>query len=76
MNRIDVEVWPAAEAGADLDEPLEFEDVQYISLVNRDTFGIPALIADAQVKLRDGLPVTILYINPENIVAMAATRKE
>lgn len=68
MNRIDVEVYPSGS-----DDILEFRDVNYISLVNDRTFGIPALISERAVK-HEGLPVTILYVNPLNIVTMKATR--
>lgn len=68
---LDVEVWAAREAG----EPgilKRFGRVNYISLVNSDTFGIPALVNDPRVQ--ENLPATILYINPENIVAVKAER--
>lgn len=70
-NSIDVTVYPADEA---VEEGIEFTDVQYVSLVNKDTYGIPALISEDRVK-DEGLPVRILYINPENIAAFEAVRK-
>lgn len=74
MNRINVKVWPAGEAGS-AEEPIDVGEVNYISLVNGETYGIPALISEERVKT-EGLPVRILYINPENVVAIDATRVE
>ncbi len=54
--------------------PLEFSDVNYISFVSDETYGIPALISEPKVK-DDGLPATILYVFPANIVAMEAVRR-
>lgn len=76
-NQIDVKVWPAGEAGAALTElpvggrQLEFRDVDYISLINDETYGIPALITE---RLNE-VPFTVLYVNPQNVVAMEAVRK-
>lgn len=69
MNLIDVTVW-----ATDGSDPIDFENVNYISLVNHETFGIPRLISEPRVK-SEGLPVKILYVNPTNITAMEATRK-
>lgn len=51
----------------------EFDDVQYISLINDETYGIPALISDDRIK--DELPVRILYVNPQNVAAVEAERE-
>jgi hypothetical protein len=72
MNTINVRVFPAAD---ETGEPIEFSGINYISLVNEETYGIPALIAEERVKL-EGLPVKILYVNPQNISAMEAERVE
>lgn len=58
----------------DDDVPLKFENVNYISLVNGETYGIPAIIAEATTERK--LPARILYVSTENIVAMDATRHE
>lgn len=68
VNQINVQVWQR-----DSDEPIEFEDINYISLVSNETYGIPALIAEERVKT-EGLPVRILYINPANVAAIEAER--
>ena len=68
-NSIDVTVYPSVQHA----EAIEFKDVQYISLVNEETYGIPALISEERVK-DEGLPVRILYINPQNIAAVEAVR--
>jgi hypothetical protein len=78
-NRIHVEVYPAHEE-FDAAEALIFEDVNYISFVSspggagEGTYGIPAKIAEDSLK-REGLPATILYVNPANIAAMKAVRE-
>jgi hypothetical protein len=75
-NEIDVTIHPANE---DV-EPITFENVNYISFVSspggqgEGTYGIPAMIADRKLK-DEGLPATILYVNPQNITAMEAVRK-
>jgi hypothetical protein len=69
-NHLNVKVYPARDIP---EEPMEFLGVHYISLVSNETYGIPALISDGQVK-RDGLPLRILYINPANIAAFHAER--
>jgi hypothetical protein len=72
-NKIDVTVYPTGEYGADNPNGIEFSDVNYISLVTSETYGIPALLSEQKTK-DEGLPVTILYINPSNIVAYEAKR--
>jgi hypothetical protein len=72
-NHLNVQVYPARDAAEFLDEPLEFINVHYISLVSDQTYGIPALITDHKVK-DEGLPVRILYINPANVAAFLAER--
>lgn len=77
-NLIDVEVYPTDDAVSD---PLTFEDVNYISFVSspggqgEGTYGIPALLGGKDKVDRDEFPVTILYVNPQNIACMQATRK-
>lgn len=73
-NSIDVTVHPAGEAGAENPNGLEFKDVNYISLVVFNTYGIPAIISEQKTK-DEGLPVRVLYVNPANIVAMEAVRE-
>jgi hypothetical protein len=72
-NCIDVTVFPVAGASDEPDE-LIFSDVNYISLISNDTYGIPAVITDPKVK-EEGLPIRVLYVNPTNIAAMEAVRK-
>jgi len=67
-NKIDVAVYPN-----DGGDPLTFKDVNYVSLVAFDTWGIPAVISEAKYKA-EGLPLTVLYINPGNVSAVHATR--
>lgn len=76
-NSIDVEVYPV---GDDIEAgPIEFEGVHYISFVSspggqgEGTYGIPAILSDSTRK-SEGLPLTVLYVNPQNIAAMKATR--
>lgn len=69
-NLIDVEVYPVGEES----EPIEYIGVNYISLVNGETYGIPALIAEPRIEGK--LPATILYVNPENISVMKAVRTQ
>jgi hypothetical protein len=44
-------------------EVLAFEDVDYLSLVNGETFGKPPIIEGNE-------GISVLYVNVENIVAM------
>ena len=73
-NEIDVTVFPIGDA-----PPIDFVGVNYISFISspggqgEGTYGIPALIATEQLK-NEGLPATVLYVNPANIAAMEATR--
>ena len=77
-NRIDVTVYPREPLPEMTDEgldavPIEFSDVNYISFVSDETYGIPAIISEEKYK-DEGLPLTVLYVFPANIVAMEATR--
>lgn len=71
-NRLHVEVLPAGEAGAEHGK-VPFEDVHYVSFVNEESFGIPAIISDERYKGL-GLPLRVLYVNPGNVAAMEVTR--
>lgn len=73
-NLIDVEVYPTDE-GADVIDPITFEDVNYVSFVSFGTYGIPALLGGSDKVSRDEYPVTVLYVNPANIACMKAIRK-
>lgn len=73
MNKINVRIWPVEDQPDG--DPIDIGEVNYISLVNGETYGIPALIAEERVKT-EGLPVKILYINPENVVAIEAERTD
>lgn len=73
-NHIDVTVYPTGEALADHPDGLHFENVNFISLVAFNTYGIPAIISEPATK-DEGLPVRILYVNPANITAMEAVRE-
>jgi hypothetical protein len=78
-NRIDVTIFPREALPEMTDEgldavPLEFSDVNYISFVSDETYGIPAVIAEDKYK-DEGLPLTVLYVFPANVVAMEAVRK-
>ena len=79
-NHINVKVYPAGgDSGEYEADPLEFDGVNYVSFVSspggqgEGTYGIPAMLADGRVK-DEGLPVKILYVNPQNISAMLAER--
>lgn len=71
MNRIDVEVFPSDGVG----ESIRFTDVNYISLINDETYGIPALISEERIR-DEGMPLKVLYISPANVSAVQATRHE
>jgi len=76
MNKIDVEIFPLHDHAEE--DGLVFEDVNYISFVSSPggspgTFGIPAILSDTDK--RSERPVTVLYVNPANIVAMKAVRE-
>lgn len=59
---LDVTVWtPTGEEGID------FDNIDFISLVNHDTYGKPAIISDEEHARQ---PVRVLYINPNNIAAV------
>lgn len=57
---------------------VDYREIQYVSWVNHDTYGIPALIAEDGFKqeVKEDGDSTVLYINPENVVAVKATRKD
>ena len=73
-------VYPLNPSGLDADgepiDPIEFDDVQYVSFVNFETFGIPAKIADADVRqeVRDEGVVKIVYVNTQNVSSLEVTR--
>lgn len=71
-NRLHVEVFATGEAGAEHGK-VPFEDVHYISFVNADSFGIPAVISEDRYKC-DGMPLRVLYVNPGNVAALEVTR--
>lgn len=74
-NKLDVKVYSITEPTV----PVEFNDVNYISFVSspggqgEGTYGVPAVISERRFK-DEGLPLTVLYVNPANIAAMKATR--
>lgn len=76
-NRIYIDVYPA---GSDSRLPLAFSDVNFVSFVSspggrgEGTYGIPALLGESHVK-EEGLPFTVVYVNPANITAMRAVRQ-
>ena len=72
-HKIAVEIW-AKDGDLDVANPdLSFEDgeVDFVSFVNHDTYGIPPLIAGTE-----GRPATartedkVLYVNPGEMFAM------
>lgn len=67
-NSIDITVYPTDDG-----EPVRVRDVQYLSLVNGETYGIPALITEERIK--GEMPVRILYVNPENVAVIDTLRK-
>lgn len=74
-----VKVWPADDAGAELSSTgegcLEFE-VDYLSLINDETFGKPPLLTGAEGgPAIAGVGDKVLYINPTNVVAIEAERE-
>lgn len=73
QNNIEVTVYPTGEALADHPAGLHFTDVNYVSLVAFNTYGIPAIISEQKTK-DEGLPVRVLYINPANVTAFEAVR--
>lgn len=66
-NSIDVVIYPKDDG-----EEIRFEGVNYVSFINGESYGIPAIIAEDWVDRK--LPVRILYVSTDNIVAMDATR--
>lgn len=61
---LQVTVFPA---GANEEsDGIEFDNIDFISLVNHDTYGKPAIISDDEG--RDA--VRVVYINPNNISAV------
>lgn len=81
QNIMSAEVFPAGVDPDGEEQALLFEDINYISFVSSPggnsggTYGIPAIIADAHVK-DEGLPVTVLYVNPANVAALLVTRTQ
>jgi hypothetical protein len=69
-NRLEVDVYPSVDPS---DEPLHFENINFISYVAFNTYGIPAVIGEEKYK-SEGLPLRVLYINPANVVAVEALR--
>lgn len=67
-----ITIWPNDESDVEEFEPGE---VDYVSLVNEATYGIPPLLTKTKVDGIERPPVcgdgeTVLYVNPENIMAM------
>ena len=54
--------------------PVEFEDIDYLSFINGDTFGKPPLIT-GEDRVRDVLPITVLYVSTGNVSAIEVTRE-
>ena len=56
----------------------DFSEVDFISFVTDKTYGKPAIIApgtdDFTAASELGRPVTVLYVNPGQIVALQATK--
>lgn len=71
-NRINVTIHQA-QRDTEWTEPLEFEDIHYISFVTSETYAIPAILSEDRYK-DEGLPLRVLYVNPANIAAMEAER--
>lgn len=67
---LNVTVWPLGSTKED--EGIEFENIDFLSLINNDTYGKPPLItAEAgseRAMARDG--ATVLYLNPATIAAV------
>lgn len=72
-NRITVDLYPRDEADASAVDPIIFEDVNFVSFVSDDTYGIPAVIGDPDAK-RHGLPLRVLYVNTGAVLAVDVTR--
>lgn len=66
MGVASVTIYPA-----DGEDEIVVRAVDFLSLVNHDTFGKPPIISDEG---RDG--VTVLYVNTQNIVAVLAERDD
>lgn len=69
MGVASVTIYPVG--GSEEEHTIEVEDVDFLSLVNHDTFGKPPIISDEG---RDG--VSVLYVNTQNIVAVLAVRED
>jgi hypothetical protein len=57
---------------------VDFNEVDFISFVNHNTYGKPPIIAPGTddftpARERQG-DVTVLYVNPNNITALRATK--
>lgn len=67
---LNVTVWPLGSSVED-DEGLEFENIDFLSIINNDTYGKPPIITGEA-----GQPATarpgqrVLYINPATIAAV------
>ena len=79
---LDARVWPA-DADADT-QPLEVDDVNYVSFVNPETHGPPPVLANPkdqsmkaniEAEIQEHGDVTVLYINPASILAAEVTRR-
>lgn len=57
--------------GDDVEEA-EYKDINYVSLVNFETYGVPALLTEDYIEGK--IPFKILYVNPQNIAAMEILR--
>lgn len=85
---LDAKVFPVAVDALNVDDdgnpdPLEFADVNYVSFIVFNTYGPPPVIADKDQQMKENITaeivehgdVTVLYINPQNIVAAEVTRR-
>lgn len=67
---LNVTVWPLGASKED--ERIEFENIDFLSLINNDTYGKPPLItADIGSDTATARPgSTVLYLNPATIAAV------
>lgn len=79
---INAKVWAKGADGET--EPLVFEDVNYVSFVNNNTFGPPPVLAEQKsqtlkqnivAEIEEHGDVTVLYINNENTLAAEIERR-
>ena len=79
-NKLQITLYPivAAAPHDHLDQErtdgVHFEDVDYLSFINGDTFGKPPLITGDD-RVRDDLPITVLYVSTGNVSAIEVTRE-